>query len=54
MFCVKTDQIGASQNTTTISLGGQATTVTQTQPAFNYHDTDFWAQGLTAGFQVRW
>lgn len=48
------DQVGSSQQTTTISLAGQATTVTQTQPAFRYHDNDFWAQGLTAGFQVRW
>lgn len=48
------DQIGFSATNTTIAINGQPTTVQANQPTFSYTDTDLWAQGLTAGFSIRY
>lgn len=48
------DQIGFSSSSTTINISGQPVQTTVNQPAFNYRNTDIWAQGLTAGFEFRY
>ena len=48
------DQIASVQSTTTVAIAGAPSTVRVNTPAINYHDTDMWIQGLTAGVQVRW
>lgn len=48
------DQIAFSQTNTNIAVAGTATAVTVNQPTFRYVDTDLWAQGLTAGFSIRY
>lgn len=48
------DQVGFTASTTSVSIAGAATTVHVNTPAINFHDTDMWLQGLTAGFQIRY
>lgn len=48
------DQIGFASSSTTINVAGQPTTTVVNSPSFRYMDTDIWAQGLTAGVEVRY
>lgn len=48
------DQIGFSSSATNFQIAGSASTASAIQPTFQYRDSDFWAQGLNAGVELRW
>jgi hypothetical protein len=48
------DQIVFNQSSANISVAGTPNTVTTFQPSYVTNTTDFWAQGLTAGFEIRY
>ncbi len=39
---------------TTVNVAGTTNNVSVAAPTFRFHDTDFWAQGFNAGFQLQW
>lgn len=48
------DQIDRGINTTQLpTLGGQGTLTGPRRPAFSFQDSDFWAQGINFGVQLR-
>lgn len=49
------DQIDFGVNTTQLPTAtGPGTLVGAARPAFAFHDTDFWAQGINFGMELRW
>jgi hypothetical protein len=47
-------QVPSDQNFGKILINGVPTTFPATRPAFNFVNTDFWAQGLSFGMEIRY
>jgi hypothetical protein len=48
------NQIIFNQSSAQITVAGTANSVSTFQPSYQPNTTDFWAQGLTAGFEIRY
>lgn len=48
------DQTAVSTLNTTVTVAGSSNQVSVAQPTFRFHDTDFWAQGVTFGLELRY